>query len=99
MADTYETAKARVEAGDLSFEAIGALTIAHGEKLVRESDAADSTVIRTAEFTNGSARRSPLLTLYVIRGGRRSVVMTQQVAGKREARAVAQEHGYTPWNF
>jgi len=32
----FERAKRQVEAGDFSFEAIGALTIAHGEKLIRE---------------------------------------------------------------
>lgn len=37
----YEAAKRRVEGGDYSFEAIGALTIAHGEKLIRDYDALD----------------------------------------------------------
>lgn len=39
---TYETAQTRVEAGDLSFEAIGALTIAHGEKLAAERPMAEA---------------------------------------------------------
>ena len=56
-------------------------------------------IIRAAEYTNGSKRRSPCLTLNVIANGQRHAVMNVDVAGKREARAIAQEHGYTPWNF
>ena len=51
MPTPYETAKARVESGDLSFEAIGALTIAHGEKLVADMERLD----RSALLTNESA--------------------------------------------
>lgn len=53
---TFETAKARVEAGDLSFEALSALTVAHGELLVatdhldrrdpRESDPTKAGIFR-----------------------------------------------------
>lgn len=38
---TYAAAKARVEAGDFSFEAVAAMTIAHGRELVAASDALD----------------------------------------------------------
>ena len=38
-----DQAKARVEAGDVSFEAIAALTLAHGEKLVADSQRLDPT--------------------------------------------------------
>ena len=37
----YETAKARVEAGDLRFEAVAGMCVAHGEKLVRDYERAD----------------------------------------------------------
>ena len=37
----FERAKRRVEAGDFSFEAIGALAVTHGEKLVRDHEALD----------------------------------------------------------
>lgn len=40
----FERAKARVEAGDFSFDAMAALTVAHSEKLVRDYDAAVTLV-------------------------------------------------------
>lgn len=46
----FESAKRRVEAGDFSFEALGALTVAHGEKLVRDMETADAA---DAEFERG----------------------------------------------
>lgn len=47
----FEAAKRRVEAGDFSFEAIGALAVTHGEKLIRDYDVLD----RSALLTNESA--------------------------------------------
>lgn len=94
MTSTYEIAKARVESGDLSFEAMAAMCNAHSQTLV-----ADRTVTLAAEFTNGSARVGPKLTLTRIAAGRRTILETIAVSGKREARAIAGERGFVCWNF
>ena len=52
----YETAKARVEAGDFSLDAIGALTIAHGEKLVADSQRLDHSALLTNEGAEAYVR-------------------------------------------
>ena len=106
---TFETAKARVESGDFSFEAMGALCVAHGEKLVRDSDALDrrpsklnalgEVGILAAEFTAAGRHRPAVLTINRIAGGRRALYSTHEVDGKREARAIAKILGATPWNF
>jgi hypothetical protein len=52
-----------------------------------------------AEFTNGSKARSAQLSITRIANGRRERVATFDVAGKREARALAAQHNAQPWNF
>jgi hypothetical protein len=52
-----------------------------------------------AEFTNGSKRRPPVLTLNVIANGERKFHSVYEVANKREARSIAAKLGATPWNF
>lgn len=102
LTTAYEAAKARVEAGDLSFEAMAAMCNAHAAILVRDLEASerlDRGVKLTAEFTNGSARVSPKLTLCRIALGRRTILEILSVSGKREARAIAAERGFTCWNF
>lgn len=59
---------------------------------------ADAGVL-AAEFTVGSKRVGPTLTLNRIANGRREFVQTFKVANKREARALAKAYGATPWNF
>lgn len=56
--------------------------------------------VLAAEFTTGSTRRNPTLTLNRIAGGRREFVARHSIiGGKREARALALRLGATPWNF
>lgn len=52
-----------------------------------------------AEFTNGSKARPAVLTLNRIANGRRDLVASFAVTGKREARQLAAQHGAKPWNF
>lgn len=52
-----------------------------------------------AEFTNGSKRRAPSLTINRIANGRREFVSELRVLDKRHARQVATELGAKPWNF
>jgi hypothetical protein len=67
---------------------------------------ADTTHILTsiaghfrAALTVGGKGRSATLTIASIEGGRRTMVSRHDVAGKREARALAKTLGATPWNF
>ena len=55
--------------------------------------------IIAAEFTNGSAKRAPVVTINRIEGGERFWIADYQVSGKREALKVATKFGATPWNF
>lgn len=97
---SFTAAKARVEAGDFSFAAMAALTVAHGELLVATDhlDRSASGVL-AAEFTNAGRGRPAVLTINRIAAGRRSLISTHEVDGKREARAIAATLGATPWNF
>lgn len=105
----FDAAMDRVESGDFSFEAVGALCVAHGEKLVSDSDALDrrpskfnalgETGILAAEYTAAGRGRTAVLTINRIAGGRRTFLNSHEVAGKREARAIAAHCGATPWNF
>lgn len=52
-----------------------------------------------ADFTNGTKARPATLTFYVIENGCRRFLSEQPVADKREARKMAKDMGYTPWNF
>lgn len=52
-----------------------------------------------AEFTKGSARLAPALDITRISNGQRTFVECIPVIDKREARAIAQALGATPWNF
>lgn len=55
--------------------------------------------ILAAEFTNGSKTRPACLTLNRIANGRRDLVASFPVSGKREARQIAAKHAAKPWNF
>lgn len=55
--------------------------------------------VLAAEFTKGSATRSPILDINRIVGGHRTNVISFVVTSKREARQVAKQYGATPWNF
>lgn len=57
--------------------------------------------ILAAEFTVGSKSRSASVTISSIdpAGGSRTALSRHEVAGKREARAIAKTLGATPWNF
>jgi hypothetical protein len=55
--------------------------------------------ILAAEFTKGSAWRSPILDINRIVDGRRTNVTTFRVASKKEARAIAKSYNAQPWNF
>ena len=55
--------------------------------------------ILAAEFTVGSARRGPVLTINRIVNGHWHNVETVDVADKRQARRIATARGATPWNF
>jgi len=52
-----------------------------------------------ADFTNGSKARAASLTLYAINNGRRELHTERAVSGKKEARKIAADLGYTAWNF
>lgn len=52
-----------------------------------------------AEYTNGTAKISPMLFITKIENGRRQLVDSYSVAGKREARKLAAELNAKPWNF
>lgn len=53
----------------------------------------------TAEYTNGTAKISPMLFITKIENGRRQLVDSYSVADKREARKLAAELNAKPWNF
>lgn len=57
--------------------------------------------ILAAEFTVGSKTRPAILSISSIdpARGSRTAVSRHEVAGKREARAIAKTLGATPWNF
>lgn len=55
--------------------------------------------VLAAEFTKGSATRSPVLDLNRIIDGHRTNVITFRVKTKKEARQIAKQYGATPWNF
>lgn len=52
-----------------------------------------------AEYTNGTAKISPMLFITKIENGRRQLVDSYSVSGKREARKLAAELNAKPWNF
>jgi len=52
-----------------------------------------------AEYTNGTAKISPMLFITKIQNGRREYVNGYSVSGKREARKLAAELNAKPWNF
>lgn len=52
-----------------------------------------------AEFTNGSKRADPKLTISELAFGRRIQRQTLVVKDKREARHTARLFGAQPWNF
>ncbi len=53
---SYEAARRRVEAGDFSLDAVGAMAIAHGQELLAASDALDrSAPLRHMMGSDGSA--------------------------------------------
>lgn len=57
--------------------------------------------ILAAEFTAGSKTRCAVLTINEIdpARGSRKLLSRHEVAGKREARAIAKQLNATPWNF
>jgi hypothetical protein len=55
--------------------------------------------VLAAEYTQGSASRSPVLDLNRIVDGHRTHVISFRVTGKREARALAKQYGAKTWNF
>lgn len=55
--------------------------------------------IKAAYFTNAGKTISAKLALTIIEDGRREVVETRNVSGKREARKIAEAAGFQPWNF
>ena len=55
--------------------------------------------VLAAEYTNGGKTSPATLTLNRIVDGHRTKVIGFNVAGKREARQLAQQYGATPWNF
>ena len=52
-----------------------------------------------AELTKVGGNYSVDITVIDARYGKRALLDTIAVAGKREARKVAAAHGATPWNF
>lgn len=52
-----------------------------------------------AEYTNGTAKISPVLWITKIENGRRELIQSYSVSGKREARKLAAELNAKPWNF
>jgi len=56
-------------------------------------------MIKAAEYTNGSKHKPATLSFASISDGRRTYEKTVPVSGKREARKMAEQFGYTPWNF
>lgn len=52
-----------------------------------------------AEYTNGTAKISPMLFITKIENGQREYVNGYSVSGKREARQLAKQYGAQPWNF
>jgi hypothetical protein len=59
----------------------------------------DPITIRAADYWTGSKRKPATVDLYEIRGGRRGDAETIVVSGKGEARRIAKERGFKPWNF
>lgn len=57
--------------------------------------------VLTADFTNGGKTRSATLTSNRLdaANGRRTFIERHDVAGKREARALAERLGAKCWNF
>lgn len=55
--------------------------------------------IIAADFTVGSKVHSATLSISRIANGRREQIAQYEVAGKREARAVAAQLNAKPWNF
>ena len=56
-------------------------------------------MIKAAEYTNGTAKISPMLFITKIENGRREYLNSYAVSGKREARKLANELNAKPWNF
>lgn len=54
-------------------------------------------MVLAAEYTR--AAKGGVLSFCEIDGGRRKWLGSQNVAGKREARALAAAQNATPWNF
>lgn len=52
-----------------------------------------------AEYTNGTAKVSPMLFITKIENGRREYINGYSVSGKREARKLAVQLNAKPWNF
>ena len=52
-----------------------------------------------AEYTNGTAKISPMLFITKIENGRREFLQSYSVSGKREARKLAAELNAKCWNF
>lgn len=52
-----------------------------------------------AEYTNGTAKISPVLWITKIENGRRELLQSYSVSGKREARKLAAELNAKCWNF
>ena len=52
-----------------------------------------------AEYTNGTAKISPVLWITKIENGRRELIQSYSVSGKREARKLAAELNAKCWNF
>jgi len=77
-AQTFEAAKARVESGDFSFEAMAAMVVSHTDKLVADMDRLDrrGTVESLAP------------TLFAHRGAGLAVVLTWDRAGLRHVETV-----------
>jgi hypothetical protein len=53
----------------------------------------------TAEYTNATSKISAMLFITKIVNGRRELVDSYSVSGKREARQIADQLNAKPWNF
>lgn len=52
-----------------------------------------------AEYTNPTKKISAMLWITKIENGRRELLESYSVSGKREARQIAAKHNAKPWNF
>lgn len=52
-----------------------------------------------AEYTNATSKISAMLFITKIVNGRRELVDSYSVSGKREARQIADQLNAKPWNF